>query len=54
MNKYKAHVNDIPTVLKKAETFRVLFPNYKDLKFIYIFTLSKYTVSGQRSVSFSH
>ena len=30
--KYKAHVNDIPAVLKKAETFRVLFPNYKDAK----------------------
>ena len=30
--KYKAHVNDIPNVLKKAETFRVLFPNYKDFK----------------------
>ena len=30
--KYKAHENDIPTVLKKAETFRVLFPYYKDFK----------------------
>jgi len=30
--KYKAHVNDIPVVLKKAETFRILFPNYKDFK----------------------
>ena len=30
--KYKAHVNDIPTVLNKAETFRILFPNYKDFK----------------------
>ena len=30
--KYKAHTNDIPAVLKKAETFRVLFPNYKDFK----------------------
>jgi len=30
--KYKAHINDIPAVLKKAETFRVLFPNYKDFK----------------------
>jgi hypothetical protein len=30
--KYKAHVNDIPTVLKKAETFRILFPNYKDFR----------------------
>ena len=30
--KYKAHINDIPNVLKKAETFRILFPNYKDFK----------------------
>jgi hypothetical protein len=30
--KYKAHVSDIPAVLKKAETFRILFPNYKDFK----------------------
>jgi len=30
--KYKAHSNDIPVVLKKAETFRILFPGYKDFK----------------------
>ena len=30
--KYKAHLHDIPNVLKKAETFRILFPNYKDFK----------------------
>jgi len=30
--KYKAHENDIPKVLKKAETFKILFPNYKDFK----------------------
>jgi len=30
--KYKAHKNDIPTVLKKAETYRILYPNYKDFK----------------------
>jgi len=30
--KYKAHINDIPGVLKKAETFRILFPEYKDFK----------------------
>ena len=30
--KYKAHLNDIPTVLKKAETFRILYPHYKDFK----------------------
>jgi hypothetical protein len=30
--KYTAHENDILKVLKKAETFRILFPNYKDFK----------------------
>ena len=30
--KYKAHINDIPKVLKKVETFRILFPDYKDFK----------------------
>jgi hypothetical protein len=30
--KYKAHIKDIPAVLKKAETFRILFPYYKDFK----------------------
>jgi len=30
--KYKANINDIPDVLKKAETFRILFPDYKDFK----------------------
>ena len=28
--KFKAHENDIPKVLRKAETFRVNFPEYKD------------------------
>ena len=30
--KYKANKNDIPDVLKKAETFRILCPDYKDYK----------------------
>jgi len=30
--KYKTHINDIPKVLKKAETFRILFPNYQGCK----------------------
>jgi hypothetical protein len=30
--KFKAHKNDIPSVLKKAETFRILCPDYKDFK----------------------
>jgi hypothetical protein len=30
--KYKAHEKDVPTVLKKAETFKILFPDYKEFK----------------------
>ncbi|MCL2289286.1 MAG: hypothetical protein FWC34_01070 [Bacteroidetes bacterium] len=28
--KFKAHVNDVPTILRKAQTFRVNFPEYKN------------------------
>jgi len=30
--KYKARLENLPKVLKKAETFRILFPHYKDFK----------------------
>ena len=30
--KYKAHIKDVPKVLKKAETFRILCPDFKDFK----------------------
>ena len=30
--KFKAHVNDIPKVLKKADTFRLNFPKYENHK----------------------
>jgi len=30
--KYKAHKGDVDKVLKKAETFRILFSDYKDFK----------------------
>jgi len=30
--KYKAHENDVPATLKKVDTFRKLFPDYKDFK----------------------
>ena len=30
--KYKAREDSIPKVLKKADTFRILFPHYKDFK----------------------
>jgi len=28
--KFKAHINDVPKILRKAETFRVNFPDYKN------------------------
>jgi hypothetical protein len=31
--KYKAHQNDIPSIIKQAETFRYVCPEYKDFKF---------------------
>ena len=30
--KFKAHENDIPTVLNKVDTFRINFPKYKNRK----------------------
>ena len=30
--KYKAHENDVPATLKKVDTFRILFPDYKDFR----------------------
>jgi len=30
--KYRAHIDDVPSVVKKAETFRILSPDYKDFK----------------------
>ena len=50
--KYKAHVNDIPSVLTKAETFRVLFPNYKNFKiYLGLASLSFYPELEQRCVN---
>jgi len=49
--KYKAHVNDIPTVLKKAETFRILFPNYKDFKiYLGLASMAFYTELEQECI----
>ena len=50
--KYKAHVNDIPNVLRKAETFRVLFPNYKDFKiYLGLASLAFYPELEQRCIN---
>ena len=49
--KYKAHINDIPDVLKKAETFRILFPNYKDFKiYLGLASLSFYPELEERCI----
>ena len=50
--KYKAHKNDIPTVLKKAETFRILFPHYKDFKiYLGIASMSFYDELEQECIN---
>jgi len=47
--KYKAHLHDIPEVVKKAETFRILFPNYKDFKiYLGLASLSFYAELEQK------
>jgi hypothetical protein len=50
--KYKAHENDIDTVLKKPETFRILFPNYKDFKiYLGLASMSFYTDLEQECIN---
>ena len=50
--KYKAHINDVPNVLKKAETFRILFPNYKDFKiYLGLASMSFYDDLEQRCIA---
>jgi hypothetical protein len=49
--KYKAHTNDIPTVLKKPETFRILYPEYKDFKiFLGLASMSFYPELEQECI----
>jgi len=50
--KYKAHISDIPTVLKKAETFRILSPDYKDFKiYLALASMSFYPELEQECVN---
>ena len=50
--KYKAHVNDIPSVIRKAETYRILFPNYKDFKiYLGLASLSFYPELEQECIN---
>jgi hypothetical protein len=50
--KYKAHKNDISDALKKAETFRILFPHYKDFKvYLGLASLSFYPELEQECIN---
>jgi hypothetical protein len=49
--KYKANKEDIPDVLKKADTFRKLFPQYKDFKiYLGLASLSFYSRLEQKCI----
>jgi Holliday junction resolvase-like predicted endonuclease len=50
--KYKAHENDVDKVLRKAETFRVNFPEYADHKiYLGLATLSFYPELEQECIN---
>jgi hypothetical protein len=50
-SKFKAHKNDIPKVLKKAETFKILCPDYKDYKiYLGLASLSFYPAIEQACI----
>jgi len=51
--KFKAHKNDIPKVIKKAETFRILCPDYKDYKiYLGLASLSFYDELEQECIEY--
>jgi len=50
--KYRANINDIPVVLKKAETFRILSPDYKDFKiYLGLASMSFYPALEQECIN---
>ncbi|MDR2148482.1 MAG: hypothetical protein LBE91_18725 [Tannerella sp.] len=50
--KYKANISDVPDVLKKAETFRILFSNYRDFKiYLGLASLSFYPELEQECIN---
>jgi len=50
--KFKAHENDIPKVLRKAETFRVNFPEYKDHRiYLGLATMAFYPALEQECIN---
>jgi hypothetical protein len=50
--KFKAHINDIPKIIKKSETFRILCPDYKDYKiYLGLATLAFYPDLEQECIN---
>ena len=50
--KFKAHENDIPKILRKADTFRANFPEYKNHKiFLGLATMSFYSELEQECIN---
>jgi len=49
--KFKAHINDVPIILRKAETFRVNFPDYeKHQVYLGLATLAFYSELEQECI----
>jgi len=49
--KFKAHINDVPKILRKAETFRVNFPDYeKHQVYLGLATLAFYSELEQECI----
>ena len=50
--KYKAHENDLPKILKKAETFRINFPQYANHKvYLGLASLAFYPILEQECIN---
>jgi len=50
--KFKAHENDVPQILRKADTFRVNFPEYKDHQiYLGLATMAFYPELEQRCIT---
>ena len=50
--KFKAHENDVPQILRKAETFRINFPEYKDHQiYLGLATMAFYPELEQRCIT---
>jgi len=50
--KFKAHINDVPKILRKAETFRVNFPDYENHQvYLGLATLAFYSELEQECIN---